>query len=205
MKLFDVIKVASKSLSSNKLRSMLTMLGIIIGVAAVIIMIAVSTGTEVAIAEQINSLGANLVFVMSSFSQGGAGGGMGASTGGLVYSDAEAIATGVPHVAGVAVEQSTTQTIKYGNIVLEDVSILGTTPDFTTVREIEIGEGRFLNEQEIERSSRTAILGATIAKELFGDTYPIGQKISIGTLKLTVVGVFAEKGLISGVDYDARV
>ena len=73
MKLIDVINVASKSLASNKLRSMLTMLGIIIGVAAVIIMIAVSTGTEVAIADQINSLGANLVFVMSSFSQGGAG------------------------------------------------------------------------------------------------------------------------------------
>lgn len=205
MKLFDVLKVASKSLSSNKLRSILTMLGIIIGVAAVIIMIAVSTGTEVAIADQINSLGANLVFVMSSFSQGGAGGGMGATTGGLVYSDADAIATSVPNVAGVAVEQSSNQTIKYGNIVLEDVSVLGTTPDFTTVREIEIAEGRFLNEQEIERSSRTAILGATIAEELFGDTYPIGQKISLGTLKLTVVGVFAEKGLVSGVDYDARV
>jgi putative ABC transport system permease protein len=205
MKLFDVIKVASKSLSSNKLRSMLTMLGIIIGVAAVIIMIAVSTGTESAIAEQINNLGANLVFVMSSFSQGGARGGMGASTGGLVYSDAEAIANGVPHVAGVAVEQNTTQTIKYGNNVLEDVSILGTTPDFTTVREIKVQEGRFINDQELERSTRTAILGATIAKELFGDTYPIGQKISVGTLKLTVIGVFEEKGLVSGVDYDARV
>ena len=201
----DVIKVASKSLTSNKLRSILTMLGIIIGVAAVIIMIAVSTGTEVAIADQINSLGANLVFVMSSFSQGGAGGGMGAATGGLVYSDAEAIATSVPHVSGVAVEQSTTQTIKYGNIVLEDVSILGTTPDFTTVREIELREGRFINEQELERSTRTAVLGATIAKELFGDVYPIGQKISVGTLKLTVVGVFDEKGLVSGVDYDARI
>jgi len=205
MKLIDIIKVASKSLSSNKLRSLLTVLGIIIGVAAVIIMIAVSTGTEVAIAEQINSLGANLVFVMSSFSQGGAGGGMSASTGGLVYSDAEAIATSVPHVAGVAVEQSTTQTIKYGNTILEDVSILGTTPDFTTVREIQIFEGRFINEQDIDRSSRTAVLGATIARELFGDVYPIGQKISVGTLKLTIVGVFEEKGLVSGVDYDARV
>ncbi|KUK92429.1 MAG: Putative ABC transporter permease protein [Anaerolineaceae bacterium 46_22] len=205
MKLIDVIKVASKSLSSNKLRSLLTVLGIIIGVAAVIIMIAVSTGTEVAIAEQINSLGANLVFVMSSFNQGGAGGGMSASTGGLVYSDAEAIASSVPHVAGVAVEQSTTQTIKYSNIVLEDVSILGTTPDFTTVREIEIFEGRFINDQDVERSSRTAVLGATIAEELFSEEYPIGQKISIGTLKLTVVGVFEEKGLVSGVDYDARV
>jgi putative ABC transport system permease protein len=205
MKIIDVIKVASKSLTSNKLRSMLTMLGIIIGVAAVIIMIAVSSGTETAIADQINSLGANLVFVMSSFSQGGAGGGMAASSGGLVYSDMDAIASSVPHVAGVAVEQTTTQTIKYGNIVLEDVSILGTTPDFTKVREIELAEGRFLNDQELERSTRTAILGATIAKELFGDTYPIGQKISVGTLKLTVVGVFEEKGLVSGVDYDARV
>ncbi len=201
----NILKVASKSLSSNKLRSLLTMLGIIIGVAAVIIMIAVSTGTEVAIEQQINSLGANLVFVMSSFSQGGAGGGMAASSGGLVYSDADAIASSVPHVAGVAVEQQTTQTIKYGNIVLEDVSILGTTPDFTTVREIQISEGRFINEQEIERSTRTAVLGATIAEELFGDTYPIGQKISVGTLKLTVVGVLEKKGLVSGVDYDARV
>ena len=105
MKLFDVLKVASKSLSSNKLRSILTMLGIIIGVAAVIIMIAVSTGTEVAIADQINSLGANLVFVMSGFSQGGAGGGMGATTGGVGFLGAGANATRGPNCCGGAGEQ----------------------------------------------------------------------------------------------------
>jgi putative ABC transport system permease protein len=205
MKLFDVLKVAWKSLASNKLRSLLTMLGVIIGVAAVIIMVAVSAGTEAAIANQINGLGANLVFVMSSFSQGGARGMMGAPSGGLVYDDVAAIAESIPHVAGVSVEQTTSQTLKFNDVVLDDVTVLGTTPDFPTVREIEVDEGRFVTALELDRSSKVVILGSTIAEEMFGETDPIGQKLTVGTQKLTVVGIMEEKGLVSGVDYDSRV
>lgn len=203
MKFGDILKVAWKSLNANKLRSLLTMLGVIIGVAAVIVMVAVSSGTEAAIAEQINGLGANLIFVTSSFSRGGMGGG--APSGGLVYDDVFAIADQVPHVAGVAVEQQSSQAVKFENIALDAITILGTTPDFPTVRELDIDEGRFISDKELERSSKVAVLGATVAEELFGDADPIGQKITIDTTKVTVIGVFEEKGLVSGVDFDSQI
>ena len=205
MKLGDVLRVAWKSLMANKLRSLLTMLGVIIGVAAVIVMVAVSSGTEAAIADQINGLGANLIFVTPNMSAGGMGQRGQAASGGLVYDDAFAIADQVPNVAGVTVEQQTSQPVKYSDVALDDVTILGTTPDFPTVREIEIDEGRFITEQELDRSSKVAILGATIAEELFGEADPIGQKITVDTQKLTVVGVFEDKGLVSGVDFDAQI
>lgn len=210
MKLTDVLKISGKSLTGNKLRSLLTMLGVIIGVAAVIVMVAVSSGTEAAIADQINGLGANLIFISQNFSQGGAramfGSGSGSSQeGGLKYDDVAAIQTSIPNVAGVSVEQVTEQTIKLNDVVLDAVTILGTTPDFTTVRELVIDEGRFLNQNELDRSSKVVVLGATIAEELFADTDPIGQKIAVGNQKLTVVGTLKEKGLVSGADYDSRV
>ncbi len=205
MKLIDVLKVAWKSLSGNKLRSLLTMLGVIIGVAAVIVMVAVSSGTEAAIADKINGLGANLIFISQNFSQGGTRGMGPGAEGGLKYDDAAAIAESVPNVAGVSVEQTTSQTIKNGDVVLDDVTVLGTTADFPTVRELEVESGRFINASDLDRKTKAVVLGATIAQELFGDVNPIGEKISVGTQKLTIIGTLKEKGLVSGVDYDSRV
>ena len=205
MKGLDVLKVAWKSLSGNKLRSLLTMLGVIIGVAAVIVMVAVSAGTEAAIADQINGLGANLIFISQNFSQGGARGMNSGAVGGLKYSDVAAIAELVPNVAGVSVEQTTSQTIKTNTVVLDQVTVLGTTPDFPTVRELEINSGRFINSNDLDRKSKAVVLGATIADELFAGADPIGQKITVGNQKLTVVGTMKEKGLVSGSDYDSRV
>ncbi len=205
MKGLDVLKVAWKSLSGNKLRSLLTMLGVIIGVAAVIVMVAVSAGTEAAIADQINGLGANLIFISQNFSQGGTRGMGPGAVGGLKYADAAAIADSVPNVAGVSVEQTTSQTIKTSSVVLDQVTVLGTTPDFPTVRELDINSGRFINSKDMDRKSKTVVLGGTIARELFADAEPIGQKITIGNQKLTVVGTMKEKGLVSGSDYDSRV
>ncbi len=110
MKPTKVIKIAWQGLARNKLRSLLTMLGVIIGVSAVIIMIAVSTGTEKTIEEQITELGTNLVFVQASFSRGGAGGmGGGMPSGGLVFDDSTAIAEEVSGVQAVVVEQQSSQ------------------------------------------------------------------------------------------------
>ena len=206
MKLTDVIKISRKSLAGNKLRSLLTMLGVIIGVAAVIVMVAVSAGTEAAIADQINGLGANLIFISQNFSQGGARGMSGpGQEGGLKYDDMDAIQSSVPNVAGVSVEQTTSQTVKMNDVILNEVTVLGTTPDFTTVRELVVDEGRFINENELDRSSKVVVLGSKIAEELFGENYPIGEKITVGNQKLTVVGTLNEKGLVSGADYDSRI
>ncbi len=205
MRASKVFRIASKGLTKNKLRSLLTMLGVIIGVAAVIIMISISSGTEAAIEEQITGLGTNLVFVQSNFSRGGFGRGGGVPSGGLVYDDAFAIAEEVNGVTAVVVEQNSSETVKVGDTTLEDVAILGTTADFPSVRDMAIESGRYFNQTDIDRTQKVAVLGSTLAEELFGDTPPVGQLVSVGSTKLTVVGVFAEKGLVGSTDFDSRI
>jgi len=203
MKSTEVLNIAWAAILNNKVHSLLTMLGIVIGVAAVIAMIVISAGTQATISDQITSLGSNLVFVQSSFSHGGPGGG--GSEGGLVYDDAGAIAENVDGVAGVVVEQTGSESIKANNNTLDSITLLGSTADFPSVRDIEIAEGRYFNELEVERTQKVAVLGASLAEELFGDADPIGQDITVGTTRLVVIGVFAEKGLVGEVDYDARL
>src|SRR5512142_1494892 len=135
MKLSEVIRIAWEAIAKNKIRSALTMLGIIIGVAAVIIMIAISKGTEATIQEQITSLGSNLLFVQSSFTRGGPGEAQG---GGLIFDDAAAVAQGVQGVKAVIVEQQSSQTVKVAGVTLEDVSILGSTADYPSVRDMQV-------------------------------------------------------------------
>jgi len=205
MRANKIIQIASKGLMKNKLRSLLTMLGVTIGVAAVIIMISISSGTEAAIEEQITGLGTNLVFVQSSFSRGGFGSGGAGPTGGLVYDDAFAIADEINGVTAVVVEQPSSETVKVGSTTLEDVAILGTTADFPSVRDMNIESGRYFNETDIDRTQKVAVLGSTLAEELFGDTTPIGQLVTVGNTKLTVIGVFEEKGLVGSTDFDSRI
>ncbi len=207
MKLSEILAVAWEGLVTNKLRALLTMLGVIIGVAAVIIMMAVSAGTEATIAEQINSLGANLIFVNSGMMRMMPGQ---APQGGLVYDDAEAIVQSIPSVVGFAVEQQTSATVEYGNVSLDDITVLGTTPDFPSVRDVAVASGRFVNQSDLDHTARVAVLGASVAEELFGSTGaaggdPIGARITVGDEKLTVIGVMAPKGTVAGMDWDARV
>jgi len=204
MKPEKVIKISWQGLVRNKLRSLLTMLGVIIGVSAVIIMIAISAGTEATIEDEITNLGTNLIFVQANFSRGGFGAQSG-SSGGLVYDDAFAIAESVNGVTGVVVEQPSTQNIKSGGTSIEDVSILGSTQDFPAVRDMNIAEGRYFTQAEIDRNQKVLVLGSSLAEELFGDEPPVGQTIMVGNTKFTVIGVFDDKGLVGDVDYDARI
>jgi putative ABC transport system permease protein len=203
MKLTEVIRIAWEAILKNKVRSFLTTLGIIIGVSAVIIMVAISAGTEATISEQITSLGSNLLFVQSSFSRGGPP--TANSSGGLVFDDAAAIANGVDGVKAVIVEQQASENVKYNGTTLEDVTILGSTADLPSVRDMTIAEGRYFNDTDISRKQKVAVLGSTLATELFGDANPIGQVVTAGTTKLTVLGVLDKKGTVGDVDYDSRL
>jgi putative ABC transport system permease protein len=203
MNLGKVVKVAWEGVVVNKVRSLLTMLGVIIGVAAVIIMIAVSAGTEATIAEQINSLGANLIFVTGGFGRGRMPGGASAGPS-LVYDDALAISE-LSGVASVAVEQAGSALVKVDNVVVENVTILGTTPGFPSVRDMQMDRGRFFNETDVDRTAKVAVLGHSLARELFGEQDPIGQNVNAGSIKLTVVGVLAERGMVGNEDFDARL
>lgn len=205
MKLHEVLMISWKSLAANKSRSLLTMLGVIIGVAAVIVMMAVSAGTEATIAENIQGLGSNLIFIYNAMMRGGPMGGSQSDSTGLVYDDVDAIRDEIDGVAGVAVEQSSNETVKFGSSALESVSIVGTTPDYTTVRDVQVAEGRFFNQNELERTQKVVILGASIADELFGEADPLGQSIKAGSTSLTVIGVLDEKGLVSGTNFDEQI
>ena len=206
MRPIEAMRIAWEAILKNKIRSFLTMLGIIIGVAAVIIMVAISAGTEATIQEQITGLGSNLIFVQSSFVRlGPGGGGGGGVSGGLVFDDATAIEGQVNGVAAVVVEQNAIQTVKSAAAQLDEVSIVGTTPGFLSVRDMSIAYGRFFIDADVERKQKVAVLGSTLAQELFGDSDPIGQYVTVDTTRLVVIGVLKKKGSVGGTDFDARL
>jgi putative ABC transport system permease protein len=200
MKLSEASRIAWEAILKNKVRSFLTMLGIIIGVAAVIIMVAISAGTEATIQEQITSLGSNLIFVQGSMQRGGPGQ---APSGGLVFDDAAAIQDGVSGVTSVVVEQNSSENVKFGDVTLEDISILGTTSGFPSVRDMDVASGRYFTDKEIDRKQKVIVLGFSLAEELFGEADPLGQIVTVGTTKMTVIGVMAEKGIVGTTDYDS--
>jgi len=198
------LRLSWEGLSLNKVRSFLTTLGVIIGVAAVIIMLAISSGAEAEIADQINALGPNLIMVMPSFQQRGFGPGAGAPMG-LAYDDIEAISQNVTGINGVAAEQTTNQTLKAGSTTLDSISVVGTTSGLPAVRDYAVAEGRFVTDEDDERGNKLVVLGAGVAEELFGEANPIGQSVKIGSSRFTVVGVMEAKGLVGNTDYDGRV
>jgi putative ABC transport system permease protein len=204
MRIRKMIQISWRGLTRNKLRSLLTMLGVIIGVAAVIVMISVSAGTEAAIRNQITGLGSNLIYVRANFSRGGPGQPQ-SGRGGLVYDDAFAIADQVEGVDGVVVQQNSSQTVKAGSVTLDGVEINGTSPDFPIVRDLKVAQGRFLNQTDLDRKNKVVVLGYSLAQELFPDDSAIGQQVMVGDVRMTVVGVMAEKGLVGNTDFDAQL
>jgi putative ABC transport system permease protein len=199
MKMSKILRSAWEGLMLNKARSFLTTLGVIIGVASVIIMLAISAGTEAEIAKQINALGASLVIVSPAK-------GIPGSARTLLYDDALAIGEQVVGIIGVSAEQAPPpQNIKANNQTLGDISVIGTSPEFPEVRDYPLASGRYFTQSEDERKAKVAVLGSGIATDLFGDTDPIGQVVTVGTTKLTVIGVMESKGIVSDVDYDGRI
>ena len=205
MKLSEVGRIAWEALLKNKVRSLLTMLGIIIGVTAVIMVVSISAGTEATISDQITSLGSDLIFITPNFNRGGPRDFVAGSRGGLVFTDATAIDQQVVGVLGITVEQGSTQNVTGNNVTLSSVDILGTTPDFPTVRSMKITNGIFFSQQALDVKQKVAILGSGIAQELYGSSDPVGQYVNVGGTQLVVIGVFAPRGSVGGTDYDARV
>ena len=201
-KLVASLGIALGALRVNRLRSALTMLGIIIGVAAVIAMVAVGSGATARIQQQIQSIGSNLILVVpGSITTSGIRLGSG-QTVTLTEDDAKAIQTECPAVAIVAPTSRGAAQVTFGNSNWA-TSILGTTPDYLAIRDLSTSSGRQLSSQDQDASSRVAMLGATVVQNLFGDSDPVGQAIRIKNTPFTVVGVLAPKGQSpSGQDQD---
>jgi ABC-type antimicrobial peptide transport system permease subunit len=196
------LRIALRALAANKLRSVLTMLGIIIGVAAVITMIAVGSGATRRVQEQMKGLGSNIMLVIpGGITAGGVR--LGAQTGqGLTEEDALAIAREVPEVQVAAPSSRTGAQVVAGNTNWS-TSIFGTTNDYLEAREWPLAAGRGFDAADLQGSAKVAIIGQTVARELFGDADPLDQVIRVKKVPVTVIGLLDKKGQNSmGQDQD---
>ncbi|KJS16444.1 MAG: multidrug ABC transporter substrate-binding protein [Peptococcaceae bacterium BRH_c4b] len=202
MNLKSNLEVALNGLKANKLRSALTMLGIIIGVSAVIIMISVGQGAGKRITDQISSMGSNLLTVMPGAEQQGPVRGAGGSVNTLTLDDAKAIAK-LDMVANVAPAVGGSATIAYGSETWTS-EYSGTTPELQKIRDLPTASGTFFADEDVSGATPVAVLGQTVVDNLYPEgTDPIGTKIRINKLSYTVVGVLASKGAsMMGQDQD---
>ncbi|MFM7322035.1 MAG: ABC transporter permease [Armatimonadota bacterium] len=187
------ITMAFGGLGANKLRSFLTMLGVIIGVGAVIIAIAIGEGSRQAVAESIQKLGTNVLTVFpGSQRRGGISFGGGSSTT-LKLADAEAILRGAPSVKAVSPTVNRNGTIKYAN-KNDSKAITGTGTDYPTISNHVVLQGRYFNAAEVRSQRRVAVVGSGVAKDIFDKASPLGKTIKINGQGFQVIGVFKEKG-----------
>jgi len=196
MNITESIQIALRGLGANKMRSVLTMLGIIIGVGAVITLLSVGQGVEQLVTGSLQGIGSNLLFVapgnLDSLGPGGGRGGRGE----LTIRDADSIADpfNVPDAVAVAPEVQKGVDVEYGKTTLR-TTLSGVTPEYAAVRNFYAAEGEFITPEQLAGGSRVVLLGHRIASKLFSeDTYPIGKTIKIDRIPFKVVGIMEEKG-----------
>ena len=198
----ELLKMAALSLVANKLRTMLTMLGIIIGVAAVIAMVSVGMGVRQNVVDSISRLGSNLLVVMPGSANRGGMRGAAGSVITLTYDDAEAIQKRIKGVEYVSPTVSGSYQIVYGHENWNS-SVQGVVPEYAAIQSLTLKSGLFFTEHDVDVRSRVAVIGTTVATNLFGEVNPVGKKIRIGTSPYTVIGLIASKGSSSmGQDQD---
>jgi putative ABC transport system permease protein len=203
MLLLETMRVALEAIRAHKLRSLLTMLGIVIGVSAVIAMVALGEGAQRAVQDQISNLGANVLTVRPG--QLWFHGVRSGATTELTPEDAEAVLTGAASVIGVAPEMRANLQVESGN-TNANLRVVGTSPQYAEINGYAVALGRFFDDQENEGRRRLAVLGGAIPATL--GTTPqqlVGQRIRIRNITFEVVGVLEEKGSFSFFNYDEQV
>ncbi|MDR1011141.1 MAG: ABC transporter permease [Opitutaceae bacterium] len=202
MRILSTIIIAIRALRRNLMRSILTALGMIIGVGAVITVVAMGNGTKAQVEAQIASLGENIITVFpGNFTTGGVRGGWGSASS-LSIDDAEAIKEEIIGVIGVSPEtRDRAQVIAAG--LNWNTSIQGVSADFPGIRSWSIAEGDFFSDQDVRTTAKVCIIGKTIADQLFPDSSPIGQTLRIRNIPVRILGVMAAKGFTAnGNDQD---
>jgi putative ABC transport system permease protein len=188
--LTENFRIALRALSANKLRSILTMLGIIIGVGAVVALLSIGQGATASITSQVEGLGSNMVAVIPGriFDEEG-----GASSASLFYEDYLTLKSNPINMREIAPGFRSMATVKFGEKSTQ-ISVAGVTEDYADVRAYEMERGRFLDQSDNNLLSQVAVLGSQTASDLFGNLNPIGQKIKIDGVTFDVIGVLASKG-----------
>jgi putative ABC transport system permease protein len=202
MSIFGLMRIAVKAFSRHRLRAILTMLGIMIGVGAFVTMVAIGRGASAQVNARIAAMGANVLIAFggSSFG-GGARGGMG-STNSLNDQDVEAIRKDCDAVKWVAGSVESRAQVLWGGSNWSS-SVTGTTPDFFQIRDWKIDKGAFFGQRDVDAASKVCVIGAVIVDQLFGGDDPVGQTIRLGAQSCQVIGVLARKGQGGmGQDYD---
>ncbi|MDX2255706.1 MAG: ABC transporter permease [Pseudanabaenaceae cyanobacterium bins.39] len=202
MDTWESFRMAGKTLAANRLRSTLTMLGIVIGNASVILMVGVGQGAQKYASQQFQSLGTDVIFIITGTDN--ARRNVIAPPNRLVLADAEAIAEQVPTVRAVAPQINGSELAIAGNNT-KRATLIGTTDRYAIVRNAEVSSGRFLNVEDIKRNSRVITLGAAIAKELFPQGNPLGKLVRLRGTSYEVVGVMSEKGAFLGTNQDDTI
>ena len=187
---WDILRSAVRSLIANRLRTFLTMLGVVIGVGSVLAMIALGEGARKSVENSIKSMGTNLLWVRPGADQHGPVRGGAVET--LLLEDADAI-LGISNVVAIAPEVSKNAQAKYLSNNF-NTGIVGTTHSYMSVRSFEINEGDFISERDVMARRRVAVLGAEAATELFADAPPVGERIQIKGISFEVIGVLKAKG-----------
>jgi putative ABC transport system permease protein len=201
MDLLAIIRIAMRALARNKLRSILTMLGIIIGVGAVIAMVSVGQGAQQQAQQQIAAMGSNMLFVQSgTVNRGGMRMGWGA-TKTLIYDDMTAIMRECPSVKSAAPGSQASAQVVFGNDNWA-TTINGTEPQYFDIRSWPMAEGSSFSQDDVTTAANVAVIGETVRKNLFGATDPIGQTVRINNLSFKVVGLLTPKGSSAAMGQD---
>ena len=205
MQAFMTLRIALRALARNKLRAFLTMLGIIIGVGAVIAMVAIGEGAKSTIRAQIAALGTNVLIVLpGSNVQGGVRAGFG-NVNTLIDADARAMARELPSVAYVSPVLRRQEQVVAGNLNWGTLA-QGVAPEFQQIRDWQVAEGRFLHEGDMDSAAKVAVIGQTVARQLFGNDEALDAVIRIRNIPFRVVGVLGAKGQTGqGTDQDDTI
>ena len=194
----ETLRTAWEALNGRRMRSLLTMLGILIGIAAVMLTVGLGEGARLQIGKEINKLGSNLLIVMPGGSGGLSSGLSGSGSGGFTLSDAEVIADPAiaPDVAGVAPIMTSAATVQYGTADTS-TQVNGTLPAWVDVRARTLAEGRFFTDAEQSSAAQVAVLGPETARTLFGQEAPVGTEIVVSGQSFVVIGVLESAGSAS--------
>lgn len=201
----NLFKIALKAIANNKTRSLLTMLGIIIGIASVIAMLGFGQGTQDSIKEQISSMGSNMIMISPGGEQRGGERMDASSMQTLKMEDYEAIRSECAHVSFVSPSASSSGQLVAGNNNYPS-SITGCSPDYLQIRQLNMAEGEMFDEQDVKTAAKVVVLGKTIVDNLFPNEDPIGKNIRVNQIPFQVIGVLESKGANSmGMDQDEIV
>ena len=203
MNIIETLKLSITAILRNRMRSFLTVLGIVIGVLSVILLVALVTGLQTFITAQISSFGSNLIFVIPGQTTGAGRGPGGAVVNRLKFSDVTDLERNLKSEADVSTVVQKASSAKFNSKTSDNMTISGVESIYPKiVTSVKVEKGRFINQAESDSGKRVVVLGPTAAKNLFGEQNPLNKTISIGNVKYQIIGIIESRGAVFGVDQD---